>query len=73
MNAFRHAASELKRDPAKKAGRWVVEVAHGWFNRFHKLLVRYEKLDRSIIAPNHLAASIIAFRKAKLAVNIIYG
>ena len=66
-------ASELKRNPAKKARRWVVEVAHGWFNRFRKLLVRYEKLDRSFIALNHLAASIIAFRKAKLPVNIIYG
>ena len=41
-------AGELKRDPAKKARRWVVEVAHSWFNRFRKLLVRYEKLDRSL-------------------------
>lgn len=66
-------ASELKRNPAKKAKRWIVEVAHSWFNRFRKLLVRYEKLDRSFIALNHLAASIIAFRKVNLTVNIIYG
>jgi len=66
-------ASELKRNPEKKARRWVVEVAHSWFNRFRKLLVRYEKLDRSFLALNHLAASIIAFRKIKLSVNIIYG
>ena len=26
----------------KKARRWVVEACHGWFNRFRKLLVRYE-------------------------------
>ena len=65
-------ASELKRRP-EKARRWVVEVAHSWFNRFRKLLVRYEKLDRSFLALNHLAASIIAFRKIKLDVNIIYG
>ena len=32
-------AAELKRDPEKKARRWVVEVAHSWFNRFRKLLV----------------------------------
>ncbi|MHB0888946.1 MAG: IS5/IS1182 family transposase, partial [Acidithiobacillus sp.] len=38
-----------------------------------KLLVRFEKLDRSFIALNHLAASIIAFRKVNLTVNIIYG
>ena len=66
-------ASELKRDPNRKARRWVVEVAHSWFNRFRKLLVRYEKLDRSFIALNHLAASLMAFRKIKLEVNIIYG
>lgn len=66
-------AAELKRAPQKKARRWVVEVAHSWFNRFRKLLVRYEKLDRSFLALNHLAASIMAFRKIKLDVNIIYG
>lgn len=66
-------AAELKRDPGKKARRWVVEVAHSWFNRFRKLLVRYEKLERSFLALNHLAAAIIAFRKVPLAVNIIYG
>ena len=66
-------AGELKRDPRKKARRWIVEVAHSWFNRFRKLLVRYEKLDRSFLALNHLAAAIMAFRKIKLNVNIIYG
>jgi hypothetical protein len=66
-------ADELKRDPEKKARRWVVEVAHGWLNRFRKLLVRYEKLDRSFLALNHLAASIMAFRKIKCDENVIYG
>ena len=40
---------------------------------FRKLLVRYEKLERSFVALNHLAAAIITFRKVKLTVNIIYG
>ena len=62
-----------KRHPQAKARRWVVEVSHSWFNRFRKLLVRYEKLERSFLALNHLAAAIIAFRKVKLTVNIIYG
>ena len=65
-------AAELKLDPAKKARRWVVEVAHSWFNRFRKLLVGYEKLERSFLALNHLAAAIIAFRKVPLTANIIY-
>jgi len=62
-----------RRDPAWKARRWVVEVCHSWFNRFRKLLVRYEKLERSFLALHHLAAAIIAFRKVPLSVNIIYG
>ena len=62
-----------RQDPKKKARRWVVEVCHSWFNRFRKLLVRYEKLARSFLALNHLAAAIIAFRKMPLAVNVIYG
>jgi len=66
-------AAAKRRNPAKKARRWVVEVCHSWFNRFRKLLVRYEKLERSFVALNHLAAAIIAFRKVKLTANIIYG
>lgn len=66
-------AIELDRHPKKRAKRWVVEVAHSWFNRFRKLLVRFEKLHRSFLALNHLAAAIIAFRKVPSTVNIIYG
>ena len=66
-------ADEKRRDPTKRARRWIVEVAHSWFNRFRKLLVRYEKLERSFLGLNHLAAAIIAFRKIKLTINIIYG
>ena len=69
----RKEADIKRRDPRKKARRWIVEVAHSWFNRFRKLLVRYEKLERSFVALNHLAAAIIAFRKVPLSVNIIYG
>ena len=36
-------------------------------------VAEHEKLDRSFLALNHLAASIMAFRKIKLDVNIIYG
>ena len=56
-----------------KPRRWVVEVAHSWFNRFRKLLVRYEKLHRSFVALNMLAAAIICFRNVPAKVNIIYG
>ena len=56
-----------------KPRRWIVEVAHSWFNRFRKLLVRFEKTDRSYLALNMLAASIICFRKVPGEINIIYG
>ena len=66
-------AKEKRRHPTKRARRWIVEVAHSWFNRFRKLLVRYEKLEASFLGLHHIAAAIIAFRKVHLAINIIYG
>ncbi len=69
----RAEADVQRRDSHKKARRWVVEVCHSWFNRFRKLLVRYEKLERSFVALNHLAAAIIVFRKVPTDINIIYG
>jgi len=47
-----------------KHRRWVVEVSHSWFNRFRKLLVRFEKTHDSYVALVHLAAAIICFRMA---------
>ena len=61
--------ADKKNIPGYKARRWVVEVAHSWFNRFRKILVRYEKFDYTYEALLHLAAAIIAFRK----VGVIYG
>ena len=60
---------EKKNNPSFRARRWVVEVTHSWFNRFRKLLVRYEKLTETYEALLHMAAAIIAFRKA----GAIYG
>lgn len=62
---------EKIQNPSFKARRWVVEVCHSWFNRFRKLTIRYEKLDATHLALTHLAAAIIALRKAEL--KIIYG
>jgi putative transposase len=66
----RHEEQVTKRNhPGNRPRRWVVEVSHAWFNRFRKLLVRYEKTLRNYLALNHLAAAIIAFRK----VVFLYG
>lgn len=70
----RHQEAALKRrNPNHRARRWIVEVAHAWFNRFRKLLMRDEKLEHRFVALHHLAAAIIAFRKVPLGINIIYG
>jgi transposase len=60
----RKAETEAKREyPDYRPRRWVVEVSHSWFNRFRKLLVRYEKTLRNYLALSQLAAAIIAFRQ----------
>lgn len=66
---------EQDKNPDFKARRWVVEVCHAWFNRFRKLLVRYEKMQRSYLGLLMLAASVIVLRKIKRQNkgNIIYG
>ena len=39
---------ELERNPQFHAKRWVVEVTHSFFNRFRKLLVRFEKKAKKL-------------------------
>ncbi len=48
---------------------WGVEARHSWFNRFGKLLIRYEKKSTNYLALCMLAAAIIALNK----VGVIYG
>jgi len=47
--------------------RWVVEVCHSWFNRFRRLLVRWEKRSANYLAFIQLAAILIIYRKPRLA------
>jgi len=55
------ARAKRRGQPAR---RWVVERSHSWFNRFRKLLVRYEKKAGNYLALTHCAAAIICFRMA---------
>lgn len=48
----------------KKARRWVVERTHSWFNRFRRILVRWEKKVENYLAFLHLACALITFRAA---------
>ena len=71
--ARRTEAEAKRRDPTKKARRWVVEVCHRGFNGFRKPRVRYEKRERGFVALRHLAAAVIAFRTVELTVDVVRG
>jgi len=60
-------------DPARHPPRrWVVEVAHAWFNRFRRLLIRWEKKADTYLALVHLAAVLIIYRKLRHA-HLLFG
>jgi putative transposase len=53
-------------DPARHPPRrWVVEVSHSWFNRFRRLLVRWEKKGANYLGFVQLAACLIIYRKLR--------
>lgn len=54
---------ELERNSDFRARRWVVEVTHSFFNRFRKLLVRYEKKAANYMALLHFACAVIVWRR----------
>ena len=53
--------------PGWRARRWVVEATHSWLNRNRALLIRWSKKDENHLALLHLAAGLIAFKKAHAA------
>jgi putative transposase len=55
---------DTARHPAR---RWVVEVAHSWFNRFRRLLIRWDKRKANYLGFLQLAACLIVYRKVRQA------
>ena len=51
-----------QRHPAR---RWVVEAGRSWFNRFRRLLVRWEKKAANYLGFVQLAAVLIIYRKLR--------
>ena len=45
--------------------RWVVEVTHSWFNRFRRLLIRWDKQTANHLGFVQLAAVLISYRKVR--------
>lgn len=56
--------SERKSNPRFRARRWVVERSHSWFNRFRRILVRWEKKAAHYEAMLHLACAVIKLQQA---------
>jgi transposase len=55
-----------ERVPGYRARRWVVERTHSWFNRFRRLLIRWEKKVANYTALLHLACAYITLRAAEV-------
>jgi transposase len=55
---------ERRSFPGYRARRWVVERTHSWFNRFRRLLIRWEKKPENYLAFLHAACAFVAFRAA---------
>jgi transposase len=56
--------SERKEIPGYRARRWVVERTHSWFNRFRRLLIRWEKKAENYVAFLHFACAVMTYRAA---------
>lgn len=55
---------EREREAGKKARRWVVERStHSWFNRYRRLLVRWEKKSENYLGQLHFAAALITWNR----------
>ncbi len=56
--------AERRSIPGFRARRWVVERTHSWFNRFRRLLIRWEKKSANYVALLHFACAWVTFRAA---------
>jgi hypothetical protein len=51
-----------ERQPAR---RWVIEPGHSWFNRFRRLLIRWDKRAAAYLGFCCLAAVLIIYKKVR--------
>lgn len=59
-------AKLIRKRAGFKARRWVVERAHGWFNRYRGILIRWSKKAANHIAMLHLACGLISWKATGL-------
>jgi putative transposase len=55
-------ANDKRRHPRAKARRWVNERTQSWFNKFHRVLIRWEKKADNYLNELMFVAAWIAFR-----------
>ena len=55
-------ANARSTDPLKRPRRWAVERRYSWLNRSRRLLVRWEKLERTYLAFVQLACALAVQR-----------
>lgn len=58
QDRFRH-----RHEPGYRSRRYVVEACHSWFNRYRKLLVRFEKTLRAHFALLCFAAASLIWNR----------
>ena len=54
---------KIENDPDYKPRRWVVERTHSWFNKYRRILVRWEKKKSNFLALIQMAAFFIIYNK----------
>ena len=55
-----------KKQPGKKARRWVVERTHSWMNRFRSIFTRWCKKERNYLGMLFFVRGLISYRAAGL-------
>ena len=58
--------ADQKHHPRAKARRWVNERTQSWFNRFRRVLIRWEKKAANYLAILEFVAAWIALRAARV-------
>ena len=59
-------AEDKKKQPGKKARRWVVERTHSWFNRFRSILTRWAKKEQNYLGMLYFVCGLISYRASGL-------
>jgi putative transposase len=66
IRSIRQEVEQKENTPGYRARRWVCERTHSWFNRYRRILVRWEKKTENYLALLHLIGAIIVWKATAL-------